>query len=483
MLNSASPPPAADSATDLRYPGRVTVTVSPTGSFSGALEYQGTSYALLGAFDPVTYACSISIQRASLPSINFMLQLTESDMENGSVSASATELLRTTNSTRVAWLEQSQASPVSIKSAATLKKAVGAASSVVGKTFSCVFKGSSASGAMPGGYGLFTVSSTGMVSLVGRLGEGTDASTSLSNSTHLSSGEHAAVYRSLYGIGQLAGIIRLRLVDPNDTENNAVQTPEGDLEWKNPGIVSSVTITFPGSGYTLIPGLVISGGSGTGVQGVSLMAGGRVLAVNLSNPGYGYASPPDVRIPKSAAQPFNSSFREAKALATILPAFNRKLSTFGSLYTAPVSESAMTAAQMLGTTSETTLSFRAIQNAGDVFLPVLPSGIWGVRNASIVKPTTSSFTAAWNTSGGSQESGASATISGITITPTASSPLRTISFTSTAVNGGSLTVTVPLSVGGVVIQGSISSGGVVLPRGIYGVISRDNVNWNEWCIR
>ncbi|NCV96430.1 MAG: hypothetical protein EBW27_00285 [Acidimicrobiia bacterium] len=60
VRNAALPAPEADSATDLRYPGRVTLTVSSTGSFSGSLEYQGTTYALIGAFDPGTATANSS---------------------------------------------------------------------------------------------------------------------------------------------------------------------------------------------------------------------------------------------------------------------------------------------------------------------------------------------------------------------------------------------------------------------------------------
>jgi hypothetical protein len=317
MLNSGLP--NADSATDVRYPGRVTITMSSTGSFSGALDYMGTSYALAGALDAVTGSCSLSIQRGALPSIDFTLRLTESDLQNYTLSVAATELLRAPNTTRVAWLEQSQMSPISLKSTSTLQRAVGAASPLVGKTFTTIFKGASGASTTPGGYAILTVSSTGMVTLVSRLGEGTDSSTSVTNSTHLSADNVAAIYRPLYGIGQLAGTVQLRDLDPNAADNNAVQAVNGDLEWKNPGIISSFSITFPGSGYTLIPGVVITGGSGFGVQASAVLASGKVIALNITNPGYGFTSVPTVSIPKSAAQPYNSTFKQATATASIAP--------------------------------------------------------------------------------------------------------------------------------------------------------------------
>jgi autotransporter-associated beta strand protein len=476
MRNTALPTPAADSATDLRYAGRVTITVTATGSFSGALEYQGTSYALTGAFDPATASSSVSVQRGSLPSIEFTLRLNDADLQNLSISASATELLRTANSTRVAWMEQSALSPISLKSAATLRREVGSASAITGKTFSVVFRGSSPTGNTPGGYAILSVSASGIVSMVGRLGEGSDSTTPVSNSTRLSEENIASVYRSMYGVGQLAGVVQLRDTNPGDADNNAALALDGDWEWKNPGVVSSINVTYQGTGYTLMPSVQILSGTGSGAQGVAVLTAGRVVGVNVTNPGYGYVTPPTVSIVKSAAQAFSTTFRAATATASISAAFTRKLTPYGSVYTPPTDVASMTAAQMLGTASEATLSLRAFANAGDVFLQPLSPGTWGLNNTSIVKPTTS-LTATWNTTGGTQENNTT-TISLLSITPTAASPLRTLSLRSTT---GGLSVT--LSPTGVVLQNDVSSGGIVVPRGVYGVVSRDSIKWTEWCVR
>jgi hypothetical protein len=469
--------PAADSATDLCYPGRVTITVSPTGSFSGSIDYQGVTYALAGGVDPVTGSASLSVARGTLPALDFVLRLTPADLENLTLSVASSELLRQPDATRVPWLEQSALSPIALKSTSTLRRAVGASSSVAGRVFSTVFKGSTVTDNTAGGYAIFTVSSSGLVSMAGRLGDGADHTTPVSNSTHLSADNIASVYRALYGIGHLAGDVQLRVPAPGDADNNAVVATGGDLEWKNPGIVSSITVTFQGAGYTLPPAIIISGGSGFAAQASGVLSSGRVIIINVINPGYGYSTRPTVSVIKSAAQITSSTFKQATAVASFVPRFARKLTPYGTPFTAPTSIETVTAAEMLGTASESTLSLRAFASAGDIFSQTLPAGTWGLNDASIIKPTTS-LVAAWNTSGGTQENAAAATISLLSITPSLASPLRTLSFRSTT---GATTVT--LSPLGVVLQNDITSGGVTLPKGIYGALSRDGALWTEWCVR
>lgn len=62
----------------------------------------------------------------------------------------------------------------------------------------------------------------------------------------------------------------------------------------NPGGVASVTITNGGSGYTLNPTVTITGGGGTGAQGVALVIGGVVIGVTITSAGTGYTSNPTV---------------------------------------------------------------------------------------------------------------------------------------------------------------------------------------------
>lgn len=61
------------------------------------------------------------------------------------------------------------------------------------------------------------------------------------------------------------------------------------------GAVSSVTVTNPGSGYT-VPPSVIFGGSGTGAVGTATVANGQVTAIAVTTPGTGYSTAPTVTL-------------------------------------------------------------------------------------------------------------------------------------------------------------------------------------------
>lgn len=61
-------------------------------------------------------------------------------------------------------------------------------------------------------------------------------------------------------------------------------------------VVSSVTVTSGGSGYTSVPAVSFSGGGGTGAAATAVVTGGVVTAVNVTNGGSGYTSDPTVTI-------------------------------------------------------------------------------------------------------------------------------------------------------------------------------------------
>jgi hypothetical protein len=477
LLNSAQPTPEADSPTDVRHPGRISLTVSATGSFSGQLEYQGQTHSLAGTLDSSSLSFQRSIARGALPALDFSLTLQESDLEDLTFSATISELLRTVGSTRVAWLERSTLSPTLLNSATTLRKAAGASSAVAGKTFSVVFQGSSTGSPTPGGHAVLSVSPSGLLSFSARIGDG--AEVSLSSSTPVLENDEVAFFRSVYGIGHVAGRLRLQVpADPLAADTNAVSAIDGGLEWKQPGILESVSVTFQGSGYVLTPVVVFTGGSGSGALASATLLQGKVVGITLLNPGYGYApGSPDVtvRVVKSASQ--TGLVKDALATARIAPGFTRKLVPYGALYTPPASVQDMTAASMLGASSESQITLRAFSAAGEAFQGVLPAGTWGLDGASVIKPTTS-LTAAWSASGGTQQNAASS-VSQLVITPTAASPLRSLAFRLTS---GSTSNS--LSPSGVVIQTDIYSGGqLVVPRGLYGVVQRPSLPWAEWTLR
>lgn len=62
------------------------------------------------------------------------------------------------------------------------------------------------------------------------------------------------------------------------------------------GFVSSITRTAPGSGYTSIPSVTISGGGGSGAAGTAVVNAGEVLSITITSAGQGYTSSPNVSI-------------------------------------------------------------------------------------------------------------------------------------------------------------------------------------------
>ena len=62
------------------------------------------------------------------------------------------------------------------------------------------------------------------------------------------------------------------------------------------GPLTGLTLTNGGSGYTAAPGVLISGGGGSGAAGSTTIQGGVVKTITMTNPGAGYTSAPTVTI-------------------------------------------------------------------------------------------------------------------------------------------------------------------------------------------
>ena len=62
------------------------------------------------------------------------------------------------------------------------------------------------------------------------------------------------------------------------------------------GLVQSVAITAPGSGYTSVPTAAFTGGGGSGAAGTVLLGPTTVASVTVSTPGTGYSSVPTVNL-------------------------------------------------------------------------------------------------------------------------------------------------------------------------------------------
>ena len=64
-------------------------------------------------------------------------------------------------------------------------------------------------------------------------------------------------------------------------------------------ILKSITVTNPGSGYSLAPTVIIQGGGGSGAQGEASIKNGRLDNIVVKDPGAGYSSTPTVSLRSS----------------------------------------------------------------------------------------------------------------------------------------------------------------------------------------
>lgn len=72
-----------------------------------------------------------------------------------------------------------------------------------------------------------------------------------------------------------------------------------NLQLINANILSSIKVTNPGSGYTSIPAVVITGGGGSGAVAEAIVKNGRISDIIVKDPGTGYSTPPDIELKSS----------------------------------------------------------------------------------------------------------------------------------------------------------------------------------------
>jgi hypothetical protein len=238
---------ASDSSTDQRYPGRVTLTLTSTGSFTGKLDYEGQTYSLVGVFDGSTLTAVTSIGRAggALP-VRLELKFTGSDLANRTITASTSAALPANGAFGVDWLEQSVLSPARLEASGTMLRGGSSASATnaPGATpaFAALLQDAAASPARANGIISLTVSSAGLVTIAAVLGDGADA-ISTTTSAYLTSGGTVAFYRGLYGTthpnsGFVAGRMKL---DWNAGNAVDLVSSGSELEWKRPPSASGLT--------------------------------------------------------------------------------------------------------------------------------------------------------------------------------------------------------------------------------------------------
>lgn len=97
--------------------------------------------------------------------------------------------------------------------------------------------------------------------------------------------------------------------------------------------VSGITIVNPGSGYTSIPTITISGGGGTGATATASIFNGQIQAVNITNSGEGYTTAPDVTVTGGGGA--NAELTSTVAFAAGTPSEYSEKSAIGAKFTLP----------------------------------------------------------------------------------------------------------------------------------------------------
>ena len=72
-----------------------------------------------------------------------------------------------------------------------------------------------------------------------------------------------------------------------------------NLQLINTSILSSIKVIDPGTGYTSVPEVVITGGGGSGATAVAEIKNGRISAILIKNPGFGYSTEPTIELKTS----------------------------------------------------------------------------------------------------------------------------------------------------------------------------------------
>lgn len=88
---------------------------------------------------------------------------------------------------------------------------------------------------------------------------------------------------------------------------------DGSVFYKAGGIAPSIIMTNVGAGYT-VPGIVVSGGSGSGIVLNAVLVGGSIIALQVINPGSGYLAGETITITISG-----TNTTQATATATLMP--------------------------------------------------------------------------------------------------------------------------------------------------------------------
>lgn len=124
----------------------------------------------------------------------------------------------------------------------------------------------------------------GAVVIVVRVAEGVDAAETLANvlgGVNAGNGAYEGVH-ALLAAESVVGFAPRILIAPGFTQERQAE------------VVSAVTVTNGGTGYTTAPTVGFSGGGGTGAAATAAVVAGIITAVTITNNGSGYTSAPTV---------------------------------------------------------------------------------------------------------------------------------------------------------------------------------------------
>jgi hypothetical protein len=86
--------------------------------------------------------------------------------------------------------------------------------------------------------------------------------------------------------------------NPYESTDISATTSDGTVQTiaLTPNVLSAITVTAAGTGYTTAPAVTISGGGGSGATAVAVISAGHVTGVTITSVGTGYTSTPTVTI-------------------------------------------------------------------------------------------------------------------------------------------------------------------------------------------
>ena len=140
---------------------------------------------------------------------------------------------------------------------------------------------------------------------------------------------------------------------------------------KIPTLLSALTITSGGSGYTAAPTVSFSGGGGQGAAALAIVTGGVVTALVITSRGWGYTSAPSVSFAAAAGS-------GAAATATIGPTFAYAPADFAPLIESADGSSVIAGNLILINTDNAFTDL--VNNAANLRAPFSIQRVW--RNSS-----------------------------------------------------------------------------------------------------